>query len=199
MNFKQAALISNFISKDYAEKIFKLIVTYKDISASEAASRLDMHIRTVQDFLDTMTTFDIVEKFEVFEKKRPYFRYALKKKKIEIIIDLDKEFSEEKEHSSELKIKELKNSGAKFSVARNGDYFSAVTLWIGKGRNLKERKINLTNSQGQFLYFLPFPDAEPLTVSEIMSKGNIEDVHKGEINNIISELINLKVIDKFYE
>jgi hypothetical protein len=199
MNFKQAAVISNFISKEYAEKIFKLIVTYKDISASEAASRLDMHIRTVQDFLDTMALYDIIEKFEVYEKKRPYFRYAIKKNKVEIIIDFEKEFSEEKEHSVEMKIRELKNSGAKFSVARNGEYFSAVTLWMGKGRNLKERKIHLTISQGQFLYYLPFPDADPLTVSEIMRKGNIEDVHKGEILNIVDELIHLEVIDKFYK
>ena len=91
MDFKKAAIISNYISKDYAEKIFKLISTYQDISASEAASRLDMHIRTVQDFLDIMALYDIIEKKEVFEKKRPYYRYSSKKHKIEIIIDLDKE------------------------------------------------------------------------------------------------------------
>lgn len=198
MNFKQAALICNFISKDYAEKIFELIVTYKDISATEAASRLGMHIRTVQDFLDTMAVYDIVDKVEVFEKKRPYFRYSIKKKRITIDIDLQKEFSEETAHSNQLKIRENKNSDAKFSVARNGEYFSTVTLWIGKGRNLKERKIHLTISQGQFLYYLPFPDAEPLTVSEIMTKADVEEVHHGEILNIIDELINLGVIEKIY-
>jgi len=196
MDFKKAAIISNYISKDYAEKIFKLIATYQDISASEAASRLDMHIRTVQDFLDTMALYDIIEKKEVFEKKRPYYRYSGKKHKIEIIIDLDKEFNSEAEIKSEFRIREVKNSGAKFSVARNGDYFSTVSIWIGEGRDLKERKISLSIPQGKFLFHLPFPDAEPLTIDEILKKGDNDITHRSEILDIVNELSELKIIEK---
>lgn len=71
MDFKKAAVISNFISKDYAESIFKLLQRYQDISASEAASRLNLHIRTVQDFMETMAAYDIIEKKEVYEKSAP--------------------------------------------------------------------------------------------------------------------------------
>lgn len=195
MDFKKAALLSNYISKDYAEKIFRLIMTYKDISASEAASRLDMHIRTVQEFLDTMAVYDILEKTEVYEKKRPYFRYAIKKKKIEIVIDLDKVFIKNG-HLSDFKIREIPNSGAKFSVARGGDYFSTVTIFIGNGRDTKERKISLSIPQGQFLYYLPFPDAEPLSVDEILDKGNLDGTHKSEIIDIINELFKLQIIEK---
>ena len=67
MDFKKAALISNYISKDYAEKIFKLLMAYQDISASEAASRLELHIRTVQEFLEVMTQFGILKKKEVYD------------------------------------------------------------------------------------------------------------------------------------
>lgn len=196
MNFQKAIKLSYYLSKDYAEKIFKLIVVYHDISASEAASRLGMHIRTVQEFLDTMASYDIIEKKEVYERKRPYFRYSIKKKKIEIIIDLDEEFLKGKEHKSEFKLRETKNSEAKFSIARSGDYFSTVSIWIGEDREGKERKINLTVSQGQFLYYLPFPDGKPLTISEILIKGNIDEIHKPEILDLINELYDLKVIDK---
>ena len=196
MDFKTAAVLSNYISKDYAENIFRLLVTYQDISASEAASRLELHIRTVQDFLDTMASFDIIEKKEVYEKKRPYFRYAYKRKKIEIIIDLEEAFSNEKEAKTEFKIREVKNSGAKFSVARNGDYFSTVTLWKGEGRELKERRISLSIPQGQFLYYLPFPDANPLGIEEIFKKGNLDTTHKSEILDIINELVKLKIIEQ---
>ena len=196
MDFKKAAIISSYISKDYAEKIFKLLMAYQDISASEAASSLDMHIRTVQEFLDTMSVYDIIDKKEVFEKKRPYFRYSIKKKKIEIIIDLDKEFEKNNDHKSGYKIREMKNSGAKFSVARNGEYFSTLTIWIGDGRDGKERKINLTIAQGRFLYYLPFPDTHPLSVAEIMQKADNNDIHKSEILDIINELLDLKIIEK---
>ena len=196
MDFKKAAVLSNYLSKNYAEELFRLIVSYQDISASEAASRLEMHIRTVQEFLDTMVEFGILGKKEVNEKKRPYYRYSLIKKKIELIIDLDEEFLKDENHRSEFKIRELKNSGAKFSVARNGEYFSAISIWTGDARSGKERKINLTNSQGKFLFFLPFPDAEPLTINEIIKRGNIDQIHRPEILNIINELIDLKVIKK---
>ena len=196
MNFKEAAKISAYLSKDYAEKIFRLIMAYQDISASEAASRLGMHIRTVQEFLDTMASYDIIEKKEVYEKKRPYYRYAIKKKKIEIIIDLDQEFETKNEHHSEFKIREIKKTGAKFSVARNGEYFSAVTIWIGEGRAVKERKISLTSAQGQFLYYLPFPDAEPMQIDKIMRKGKIDEANRPEILDIVNELFDLKVVDK---
>ena len=199
MDFKKAAIISNYISKDYAEKIFKLLMAYQDISASEAASRLDMHIRTVQEFLDTMSSYNILDKKEAFERKRPYFRYSIKKKKIEIIIDLDKEFAKSSDHKSEYKIREMKNSGAKFSIARNGEYFSTLTIWIGDGRDVKERKINLTIPQGRFLYYLPFPDTDPLSIDEIMQKADNKEKDKSEIINIINELLELKIIEKVEE
>jgi predicted transcriptional regulator len=196
MDFKKAAVLSNYLSKSYAEDLFRLIVTYQDISASEAASRLEMHIRTVQEFLDTMVVFGILDKKEVNEKKRPYYRYSLKKKRIELIIDLEEEFEKDEKHRSEFKIRELKNSGAKFSIARNGEFFSAISIWTGDARAGKERKINLTNSQGKFLFFLPFPDADPLTIDEIIKRGNIDQIHRPEILNIVNELIDLKVIKK---
>ena len=54
MDFKQAAILGSFISKDYAEDIFELLVNYQAISASEAAARLNLHIKTAQDFLEAL-------------------------------------------------------------------------------------------------------------------------------------------------
>jgi predicted transcriptional regulator len=195
MDFKKAAVISNFLSKDYAEGLFKLLLAYQDISASEAASRLNMHIRTVQDFLETMADYDIIEKKEVYEKKRPYNRYSLIKKKIEIIIDLESALGEAHNTPPASRIRESKRAQVKFSTARNGEYFSSVSIWEGKGRMTKERKINLTTAQGKFLYFLPFPDAEPLDIDQIMEKADIGEINKNEILDIVSELTKLKVIE----
>ena len=196
MNFKEAAKISAYLSKDYAEKIFRLIMAYQDISASEAASRLGIHIRTVQDFLETMAEYDVINKKEVYEKKRPYYRYSIMKKKIEISIDLEKEFSSLSNNPSDFKIKEARETGVKFSMARNGEYFSTITLWIGEGRTSKERKINLTAAQGQFLYYLPFPDGLSLSIDEIMEKASIGEINRSEIVDLVNELHELNVIEK---
>ncbi len=196
MDFKKAKTISNYLSRDYAESIFRFLVNYKDISASEIASRLNMHIRPIQEFLEAMVSYEIVEKKEVYEKKRPYYRYSINKNKIEIVINLDEVFKDETGLNSNFRIREIKNSIAKFSIARNGEYFSAITIWNAKKRDSKEHRINLTTAQGNFLYYLPFPDAEPLTVDELMNKAKIQATDKAEILDIIEVLFTNSIIKK---
>ena len=48
MNFDTARRLGACLSRDYAGDLFRLLVNYRDISASEAASRLNLHIRTAQ-------------------------------------------------------------------------------------------------------------------------------------------------------
>ena len=54
MKFEEAARFGTYISKSFAKDIFRLLNNYRDISASEAASRLGLHIQTVQDFLEIL-------------------------------------------------------------------------------------------------------------------------------------------------
>jgi predicted ArsR family transcriptional regulator len=196
MDFKKTSKFGAYISKDYAEDIFRLLINYQDISASEAASRLNLHIKTVQDFLEAMADLEILGKTEVYEKKRPYFRYFLKKHQINIEIDLSP-LHEKKQHDGKLSklIKERKSSGAKFQTARYHQYFSNITIWIGKERDLQERKINLTIPQGKFLYHLPFPSAEYQSISEIMKKADVEESHASEIIDIVDLLVSFNVIE----
>jgi hypothetical protein len=197
MDFVEARKLSNYLSKGYAEDIFRLLMTYQDISATEAASRLNLHVQTAQEFLETMTFYEILSKQEVSESKRPYFRYKLVKRKISFEINLDKVFAPKvSKDETEYTIREKKNSGAKFTLARNGKHFSNVSIWRGDGRGGKERKINLTEAQGLFLFNLPFPDALPLSVDEIMSRSEVDISQKPEILDIVKELIDLSVIEK---
>jgi hypothetical protein len=195
MDFKTAAKLGTYFSKDYAEEIFRLLVNYKDISASEAASRLNLHIQTAQDFLEAITSLGILSKRKVYEKKRPYFRYSLKQKKISMDIDLV--FLLEQKHPEgklSKKIRENKNSGARFTTARYDPYFSSVVIWIGQDRDRKERKINLTIPQGKFLFHLPFPTAEFLTIAEIMQKAGVDKIQSPEILDIVELLETYGVI-----
>ena len=197
MDFIEARKLSNYLSKGYAEDIFRLLMTYQDISATEAASRLNLHVQTAQEFLETMTSYEILSKQEVSESKRPYFRYKLVKRKISLEIDLDKVFDANiPNDEAEYSIREKKNSGAKFTLARNGKFFSSVSIWKGDGRGGKERKINLTDAQGLFLFNLPFPDALPLSVDEILARAEVDSSHKPEILDIVEELIAISVIEK---
>ena len=197
MDFKKAAKLGSYISKAYAENLFRLLMTYADISASEAASRLNLHIKTVQDFFEAMFELDILGREEVFEKKRPYFRYTLKQQHIRMDLDLKKLFNgnDARGQLSE-KIREYANTRARFSVSRDGQYISHVYIWIGHGRERAERKISLSMPQGKFLFFLPFPSAEPETVSQIMNKAEVEEIHTSEIIDIIDALVEFEVIEK---
>jgi len=196
MDFKRAAILGSYISKDYAEDLFRLLVTYQDISASEAASRLNLHIKTVQDFLEAMASLDILSKKEVLEKKRPYYRYALNTRYIDMKIDLNPLFNiKQQESKSTKKIRERSNAGVRFSTSRDGQYISHVALWIGKGRDRKERRINLSIPQGKFLFHLPFPSAEPMSVEDIMEKADVNETHRSEVLDIVKVLVEYGVIE----
>jgi len=70
-----------------------------------------------------------------------------------------------------------------------------VVIWIGEGRERKERKINLTVNQGKFLYNLPFPSAGFQSVSVIMKKAEVNNEHTSEILDIVDLLTEFKVIE----
>jgi hypothetical protein len=195
MDFKTASQLGAILSKEYAEDFFKLLANYQDISASEAASRLSLHIRTAQDFLENLSELEITKKTEVFEKKRPYFRYTLVQPKINLKLDLAAYEKENPGEGLSRLVRERKENEANFSVARTGDSFSTVTVWEGEGRERQEHKISLTTPQGRFLFHLPFPQARAMTIADIMEKANLEGDYSTEIQNIVDELIRLEVIE----
>lgn len=199
VDFKEAAKLGSCLSKEYAEDLFKLLATYESISASEAASRLALHIKTIQDFLEDLYSLQILHREEVYESKRPYFRYRLMVNKISMIVDLaELQLKEEVADSRiRLKIKEMKNANARFTTSRSNDYISSVVIWMGEGRGRTERKINLSIPQGRFLFHLPFPTAEPLSISEIMKKADIDTANLPEIVDIVNALIEFKVIANY--
>ncbi len=199
MDFHTAAKYGTLLSRAYAEDIFRLLVNYQAISASEVATRLDLHIKTAQDFLESLAELEIVSKEEVLEKKRPYNRYVLQQAHILIDIDLMQVKREPSHNSLALRIREKENAGARFAVARTDDCITSVTIWTGNGRERQERKIKLTTPQGKFLYHLPFPKAAPLSVVEIMDKASVDENQAPEIIDLVQLLEKLDVIEKLPE
>jgi hypothetical protein len=197
MDFKKAARLGSCLSKDYAEEFFRLLATYSSISASEAASRLNLHIQTSQDFLEELYKLEILHREDVYEKKRPYFRYSLRSKKISMELDLSGWFgaTARPDLPAELRIRERKNSRARFTTSRSNDSISSVVIWTGEGRDRRERKINLSQPQGKFLFHLPFPNADFLSVQEVMEKAGVEESHLPEILDIVNVLTGYHVIE----
>jgi predicted transcriptional regulator len=199
MDFRAATQYASLLSKGYAEDIFKLLVNYQAISASEVATRLNLHIKTAQDFLESLAQLGVLSKEEVLEKKRPYFRYVLQQTRIVIDIDLMQVKQEPTHNSLSMLIREKENAGARFTVARSDDYITSVTIWTGEGREREERKIKLTTPQGQFLYHLPFPKAFPLSVTQIMQKAGVDDALAPEILDLVQLLEKYNVIENLPE
>jgi DNA-binding Lrp family transcriptional regulator len=196
MDFRQASELGSFLSKDYSEELFRLLATYSSISASEAASRLNLHVKTVQDFLEGMHGLGILDREEVYEKKRPYFRYRLKVKSISLNLDLGYLFpSGSGDDSMRMRIRERMNAGARFTVARSDKYISNIVIWAGKGRDRTERRINLSIPQGQFLYHLPFPTADFQNIGSIMERAGLDRDNSAEILDIVYALAELGVIE----
>jgi len=197
VNFKDAAKLGSCLSKDYAEDLFRLLATYESISASEAASRVNIHIKTTQDFLEDLYGLGILDREEVYEGKRPYFRYRLKVKQLSIQINLEPFSGDEPVTDTRLKLKirEKRNTGVRFTTSRSNDYISNVVIWVGDGRDRTERKINLSLPEGKFLFHLPFPTADFLQIKDIMMKAGIDDANTPEIVDIVNVMIEFGVIE----
>jgi len=195
MDFERASRLGACLSKDYAAEMFRLLVNYRSLSASEAASRLDLHVQTAQTFLETLASLDILDKEESLEKSRPYFRYSLKTTRITLELDLGSLAVEDAPADLGNRIRERKNAGARFTEARGGNAISSVAVWTGEGRSREERKLTLTEAQGAFLYHLPFPGAEPLTVAAIMRKAGVDESRAPEILDIVARLEDLGVVE----
>lgn len=188
-DFGYAARLGSCLAKDYAEDLLRLLANYHDISASEAASRLDLHIRTAQDFLETLTDLEILSREEVYERKRPYFRYSLIAPRIRLDLDLDSLVADRSDSlPMDRAVREKKGSRAQFTTARRGDHIASVTILTGSGRSREVRKVNLTTPQGLFLYHLPFPTADFLTIAKIMEKAGVAGAHAGEIIDLVGML-----------
>jgi predicted ArsR family transcriptional regulator len=196
MDFQTAAKYATLLAKDYAEDFFRLLVNYQAISSSEVAARLNLHIKTAQDYLESLTELGVLSKDEILEKKRPYFRYSLQQTQIQIDIDLMQVKREPSDSSLSMSIREKANAGARFAVARSDDTINSVTIWSGEGRDRQERKIKLTAPQGKFLYHLPFPKALPLSVAEIMQKSGVDQSLAPEILDLVQLLTKYNVIEK---
>jgi hypothetical protein len=189
MDFIRINKISGLLSKDYAEEFLRLLVIYKNISASEAASRLDMHIKTAQDFLEGLESLGILEKYEVYEKTRPYFRYKLIKEKIDISIDLSKlNDTSQRESKLKQKIKEKIDSGVSFIQSSEGQRIAAINISTGIGRDQRFQKLNLTENQGKFLFHLPFPTEDAREIKMIIKKAEINESFVDEILDLVELL-----------
>lgn len=196
MDFKKTSRISNLLAREYSEDFFKMLVIYKSISASEAASRLNLHIKTTQDFLEELEALGIVSKKEVLGKRRPHFRYTMKKKKLSLEIDFSQLVDVKKtEKKINLNIREKKNSGTIFIPWGKSRRISSVAVFIGEGRNRKERKINLTEAQGRFLYYLPFPTERAGNIMSISKKAGIDESLLPEVIDVIEILKKYDVIE----
>jgi predicted transcriptional regulator len=197
VNFDSISRLASILSKSYARDLLRLLVVYRDISASEAASRLDLHIKTVQDFLETLHQQGILFRRQARDRRRPYYRYNLNSRKL--ILEINLQELVDRGDSAQIlnwKIRERKNSDAIFKTATGSTAISTVHLFEGQGRARTERKIMLTRCQGDFLFHLPFPTQPFKAILDISISAGINRTDLEEVLDIVRLLEKSRVIEK---
>ena len=196
MDFEKLSRLGSLLSKDYSREFLALLASYRDISSSEAASRLGLHIKTAQDFLDGLHSLGIASKMEVHESKRPYFRYSLERERIDFEFDLAALRVGRAGDSLETRIRERKTSGAFFKTSARGDFIATVTYFTGSGRQKREKTLNMTRAQGAFLFHLPFPTEPPVAVADIMRKADVDESYAPEILDLLGFLESHGILER---
>lgn len=197
LDFDQLTRLGTLLARDYARDFFRLLGSYCDISASEASSLLQIHIKTAQEFLEGLTRLGLLSRTEIREGKRPYFRYALIRPRVTFHLDFSDLSNNEKSApiGAAEKIRERKSSTIRYNMARNQSYIGSIVIWTGAGRIKNERRINLTVAQGKFLAHLPFPTADFMKITEILKEAEVGEPHLGEILDLVQILKHYQVID----
>jgi len=186
--------LATFFSRKFSKELMSLLVQYNDISASEAASRLGLHIKTVQDWLEGLSALGLLNQRTVAEGKRPFNRYSLTQNRCSISIDFGQLALPADDQN--MCIREKKNADAQFTTASRGKAISSISIISGKGRSKDVRKLNVNPRQGSFLYFLPFPTAKPKSISEIMDQAGLGHEFLGEIFDLVNLLLKFKIVER---
>ena len=196
-DFQALARLSALLSKSFAADIFRLLLAYSSISASEAASRLNLHIKTAQDFLEGLEKQGVISRREVSEKKRPYYRYTLEQDFLRIEFDLNrlKPTPKPSDQDERMLIREKKNAGAVFKTSPKTGALTALTFYTGRGRSRTERRVQLTENQGRFLFHLPFPTEKGLSVRAILDRAGIDAAFEPEVRDLVGFLIEHGIIE----
>jgi len=96
-------------------------------------------------------------------------------------------------------IKEKKNANCVFKTSPKTGALATVIFYSGEGRDQQERKINLTDNQGKFLFFLPFPMEEPQSIQNLFERSNIDKSFQEEVLDIVNYLSEHDIIEMFRE
>lgn len=197
-DFPALARLSALLSKSFAADFFRLLLAYSSISASEAASRLNLHIKTAQDFLEGLEKQGVLSRREVFEKKRPYYRYTLEREILRIEFDLNRlrDSGSRLHNFDEFLIREKKNAGAVFKTSPKTGALTSITFYTGRGRARTERRIQLTESQGRFLFHLPFPTEGMRSVRSILDRSETDAAFEAEVMDMVRFLIRHDIIER---
>jgi len=193
--FEDAANLGRCLAKDYAADMFRLLASYTSLSASEAASRLNLHVQTAQAFLDALVALAIVDKQESTDKTRPYFRYVLKVTRITLEVDLALLSGHRPDQALARLVRERRTSAARFVTSRRRNAVTTVVAWVGMGRDRDERRINLTRAQGAFLFHLPFPSEDPRPIRDILEDAAVEPAQVREVFDLLERLEALGAVD----
>jgi len=195
LQFSELQHLCGLLAKNYAADILRLLRLYESISASEAASRLGLHIKTAQDILDGLALCNFVNKMAITQGKRPYYRYFLIHTRVQFGFDIESLLDKPKlEDLRTKKFREQKNSGVIFNTSPKEDRIVSFVSVTGTGRKKTQQKFLLTQMQGRFLYSFPFPTELFLSVAEICSKAKIEDKYMDEILDIVDVLLMKNII-----
>ena len=194
--FAEAARASVVLSRSFGEDLFRLLALYTDISASEAASRLTLHIKTVQDALEDLHDLGICERREAQEGRRPYFSYRLVTREVRISVNLRALKDEGPiREAMRWRIREKSGTGVVFTSSRKETVVAAVAMFSGSGREREVRTLQLTETQGRVLYHLPLPAEAPMSVRDIIRKAGLRVSHQTEIADMLLILHEQHVLD----
>lgn len=194
MKLEEATDLCAYIAREYAAGFFRLLTNYEDLSAKEAASWMGVQVSEAEDFLNGLAEHGVLEKKIVKEREVVQARYILRRRKLQISMDLSSEYKHIPDVGKDRQVRRRDSASSEFVLTKTGDRYRSVTIWKGMGRGRVNREIWLTPAQGRFLFNMPIAGSDAITIQKAIEKAKVGKEREMEILMLVEELAQLNVI-----
>ncbi|ODS35289.1 MAG: hypothetical protein A7316_04170 [Candidatus Altiarchaeales archaeon WOR_SM1_86-2] len=195
--FRRAAFV---LGKDHCMEVVETLYIREWSTATEIAEELKIHTATAVKYLSELHEIGIVEKRVREGKYKDAFEYRLIEAEINLTLNFEEIIEEESEGVIEkarsIRVKERVRDDVNYEWDDEKQKILKINI-VGAGlrRGVRE-SIELSDTEGRFLWNMPYPSEDYISVEQICEKSGIKNpVEMKKILDLVRILKEKNIIE----
>jgi len=179
MNKEQFAHTLSILGKEHCIDVIETLYIKEWCTATEISEELKIHIATAVSYLSDLHDIGLVERRIRGGKYKDAYEYSLKSTSINLNLNF-KEIVEEEgkgitERAGLIKVKEIVSDNVNYEWDDEKQKILKINIVSAGIRRGVQESIELNTLEGRFLWCVPYPSEEGLSVEQICEKAGIKN------------------------